>query len=63
MRSERVHILQQTHNTTQDLRERERERETYITTQKISSTMGMGICHSKMADFETNSVEETKNPF
>ena len=25
--------------------------------------MGMGICHSKMADFETNSVEETKNPF
>ena len=59
MRSERVHILQQTHNTTQDLR----ERETQITTQKISSTMGMGICHSEMTDFETNPIEETKNPF
>ena len=25
--------------------------------------MGMGICHSEVADFETNPVEETKNPF
>ena len=39
------------------------ERETQITTQKISSTMGMGICHYEMADFEINPVEETKNPF